>query len=847
MIALPGFMLRDLRGASKLRSLWVFCACLLLGIALIAVCGSLLQIVRDGFSQQERHLFGGDLRISQRQNISSAQQEWLTNNAQVSRLLELRTMLGTPEGDFSVVELQSVDEAYPLYGKVVLQPDVSLQAAVGQSESGVWGAAFDPALIEQMSLQVGQLVSIGDIEIELRAVIVLQPDRSLSADFRGPPVIIDERALQQSGLLSPTSLIDYDYLIRTDTDPDEWREQLDQVFPDASWEVRTIAERGEFLTNRLNQVASVLLLIGFSTLLIGGLGVANSVSAYLQSKLGTLATLQSLGARAPQVTSVYVGQVTLLAALASTVGAVIGSALAWLAATSLQDRLPIEANFQALVLPTFLAVALGICTALVFTLPNLGRTLSLPTARLIRGANTEPGSTPAAYLRATLIICIVALALLLWFIPEPLVAAAFIVCIVLLLILLECMVVLIQWVGRKLSHSRFLDGRFSWRMAVASLHRPGASLRPMLLSLGTALTLLVTSALVIASTYRILSDTVPARAPSLVLYDLQKNDVDAFNSTVQSLDGYLDHAVAPLVLGRLSHVNGEALKDSDIADRAREANDEHKLSYRQNSIDNARKARIDNTSVDRGEWWPDDYSGPPLVAMEDREADQLGLRVGDQLTFTIMEKTVDAKLVAIYSQARFETSFWLEAVFTRDVLEPFISRHIGSVYLQPAQDTAAQSVLGESFPNMVTIRTAKVLAASRSILSSAGLALMLIAAVSLVASVLVMASVVAVNRQRQVYEASVLHAIGTKMSVVIKSVAIEYTLLAIVLSLFAIIAGGSLAQLLLTFWLKIDSTGSAWAGVLVALSASVLCLFAGALWLMRTLSAKPAILLKRSI
>ena len=115
MIALPGFMLRDLRGASKLRSLWVFCACLLLGIALIAVCGSLLQIVRDGFSQQERHLFGGDLRISQRQNISSAQQEWLTNNAQVSRLLELRTMLGTPEGDFSVVELQSVDEAYPLY------------------------------------------------------------------------------------------------------------------------------------------------------------------------------------------------------------------------------------------------------------------------------------------------------------------------------------------------------------------------------------------------------------------------------------------------------------------------------------------------------------------------------------------------------------------------------------------------------------------------------------------------------------------------------------------------------------------------------------------------------------
>jgi len=709
MIALPGFMLRDLRGASKLKSLWVFCACLILGICLIAVCGSLLQIIRDGFDKQERSLFGGDLKISQRQDLTKQQQQWLAQNAEVSRLLELRTMLGSSDGDFSVVELQSVDEAYPLYGDVLLQPAISLQQAVSQSAEGTWGVAFDPVLQEQMSLQVGQTVYIGDLELQLRAVIEQQPDRNLTADFRGPPVIIDERALKASGLLSPTSLIDYDYLIRTDTDPVKWREQLRSVFPDASWEVRTVEERGEFIGRRLNQMASVLLLIGFSTLLIGGLGVANSVSAYLQSKLSTLATLQSLGARAPQVASVYIGQVALLATLASIVGALSGSALAWLAALSLKERLPIDPGLQALILPTVLAVALGVCTALVFTLPLLGRTLNLSTAKLIRGVTTQKGRAPKTYLRATAIICVLCAVLLLWFIPEPLVAFAFIVCIAVLLILLQAMVKLIRWLARHLSHSRVLDGRFSLRMALASLHRPGGSLRPMLLSLGTALTLLVASALVIASTYRILNDTVPTRAPALVFYDLQKNDLQNFNSTVSKLAGYQEHAVAPLVLGRLTRVNGELLTDSTIADRALEANDEHKLSYRQSNID--------NTSVDRGEWWPDDYSGPPLVAMEDREADQLGLQVGDQLQFTIMEKTIDAELTAIYSQARFETSFWLEAVFTDNVLQPFISRHIGSVYLTPDSDLAAQAVLGENFPNIVTIRTAKVLAASRSILS----------------------------------------------------------------------------------------------------------------------------------
>jgi putative ABC transport system permease protein len=374
-------------------------------------------------------------------------------------------------------------------------------------------------------------------------------------------------------------------------------------------------------------------------------------------------------------------------------------------------------------------------------------------------------------------------------------------------------------------------------MAIAGLYRPGTSLRPMLLSLGTALTLLVTSALVIASTNRTLSDTVPERAPSLVFYDLQKTQVEDFNLLIAATTGYQSHAVAPLVLGRLTHVNGESLNDSSIAARALEANDEHKLSYRLRNID--------NTTVDRGKWWSDNYSGSALVAMEDREADQLGLQVGDRLQFTIMGEPIEATLSAIYSQARFETSFWLEAVFTDDILEPFITRYIGSIMLEPDKDIAAQSALGENFPNVVTVRTAKILEASRSILASAGLAMLLIASVSLAASILVMASVVAVNRQRQVYEASVLNAIGTRMSVVLKSVVFEYALLAVVLSVFAWVVGSALAKTLLSLWLKIDSSGGVWMGAIVASGASTICLLAGVLWLVLTLNVTPAILLKR--
>ncbi|MDC0434428.1 FtsX-like permease family protein [bacterium] len=837
MTLLHGFMLRDLRGASKVRSLWVFGACLLLGIALIAACGSLLQLVRDGFEQQERNLFGGDLQISQRQAISEEQEQWLTQNATLSRLVELRTMMGTESGSFTVVELQSVDNAYPLYGDVTLEPAISMQEAVQQADDGLWGAAFDPALVEQLGLAVGQRVSIGELEVELRAMIVEQPDRSLRADLRGPPVIVDAGALQASGLLLPTSLVDYDYRVRIDGDLDEWREQLIERFPNASWEVRTVEERGEIIGERLDQVASVLLLIGFSTLLIGGLGVANSVSAYLQTKLRTIATLQSLGSRAKQVATVYIGQIALLAALASTLGAFLGSFVAWSSAQALSERLPIEPSVQALIPPTVLAILLGIFTALAFTLPTLGRTLDMPTASLIKGVINQSTRTPKVYRWGTLALAGAGLVLLLMFVPEPLIAIGFVICIAVLLLLLDGIVWLIRKAAEYLMHVRVLDGHFALRLAVAGLYRPGASLRPMLLSLGTALTLLVASALVIASTYNTLNSSVPERSPALVLYDLQAPQVADFNDSIAQMDGYLSHAVAPLVLGRLTKVNDELLSDSDVAERALEANDEQKLSYR---LEN-----IDNTTIDRGEIWPANYEGPPLVAMEDREADQLGLEVGDTLEFTILGETVIAELSAIYTQARFATSFWLEAVFTDNVLDPFITRYIGSVMLEPEADIAVQSELGVLFPNVVTIRTAKILEASRSILSSAGLAMMLIAAVSLSASVLVMASVVAVNRQRQVYEASIMHAIGTRMNVVMRSVVIEYALLAVVLSAFAMIVGGVIAQLILSLWLKLPSDGVAWAGALVASSASVLCLMAGAAWLVSTLKVSPAVLLKR--
>ena len=115
-----------------------------------------------------------------------------------------------------------MDESYPLYGEVELTPRLSVVDAVAD-RGGTYGAAIDPVLATRLDLAPGDRVDIGGLSVEVRALIVRQPDRGLSADWRGPPVLIASDALAASGLVQPGSRLEYEYRVKIDGDPDPWR------------------------------------------------------------------------------------------------------------------------------------------------------------------------------------------------------------------------------------------------------------------------------------------------------------------------------------------------------------------------------------------------------------------------------------------------------------------------------------------------------------------------------------------------------------------------------------------------------------------------------------------------
>ena len=832
------FAWRDLRSSGQ--SLWVFFACLVLGVTLLSATGGLYRLVNLSLLADTRALMGGDLEVETSQSLPQEALNWINANGDVSLVTGIDTMLGTENDLFLRVELQAMESNYPLYGELLLEPSRPLSQTTAFVD-GQWGVAIDPLLAEQLEIKMGDTVYIGTLEMQVRALVLKQADRRLNANWRGTPVLLSSQALQASGLLQPGSRIDYAYRVRSDQLAETWRANFYAAFENQTWQVRTFNDSSERIAERLGQIASGLLIIGFSTLFIGGLGVFNSIQAYLQGKLKTIATLRALGLRNRRLAIVYLLQVAILATAASLLGGLIGSGLTLVGAWIVSTQISLSVNWNDLVFPGIIALFFGLLTAYSFALPAIGKALCTDPATLFRSLEQKGQQLPRQWLVATISCASLIVAMILLVLPDTFFGIGFVLVIGCLLVILDLVVRGLRRWAKWLQHQPLMSGRLSLKLALANLHRPGNALRTSLLSLGSALTLLVACTLIVFALVRTLNSTIPQESPGLVLYDVLSDQVDVLVDTLESLPGVQRVELAPLVRGRIEALNGRLLsevKQLNENQRRDSTQERYKLSYLSNNID--------GVTLVAGQWWSDPVSDLPKLAFEDREAQKLGLQVGDRVTFALQDNSFDAEIAAIYSQRGIQTRFWFEGILSKGALDPFINRYVGAVYIDEEQVIAAQNRIANIAPNVITVATASLLQVANQILSKAASGLAVVASVSLVASLLVLISVMAAGRSQQVYDATILHSLGVRMATIKRALQLEYMLLALISSGFAVILGSAIALPLLELRLKLAATDLIWLGALVAITVSGLALGAGAAYLLHRLRLKPAVLLRGS-
>ncbi|MDB5379805.1 MAG: glycosyl transferase family 1, partial [Rubritepida sp.] len=368
---------RELRGGTK--GLRIVLACLALGVAAIAAVGSLRSGVQAGLQADGARILGGDLEIRQgSQPVEAPVLDWVrARGATISEVALLRSMLIAPNGERMLVELKAADDRYPLYGTLGLEPAVPLRGAV---------IAVDPAIAERLGVSPGDRLRLGESEVTLAARITDEPDRVATPTIFGPRAILPLDQLHATGLIQPGSLVTYEYRIRLPAGvaARAFATELAAAFPGAPWRIRRADQADPGVNRFLDRAASFLTLAGLTALLVGGIGVATGVRAWLDARARTIATLRCMGAPTAAIFSAYLIQVLALSVLGIAIGLGGGLFLTWLAAQALGAALPIPPRLAVYPAPLAMAALFGLLTALSFALWPLGRAGRIPGAALFR-------------------------------------------------------------------------------------------------------------------------------------------------------------------------------------------------------------------------------------------------------------------------------------------------------------------------------------------------------------------------------------------------------------------------------------------------------------------------------
>ncbi len=738
---------RELR--SGVRGLRIVLACLALGVAAIAAVGSLRAGIEAGLAADGRRLLGGDVEIQTgAQPPPAALRRWLAERgAATSDLVRMRSMLIASGGERQLVELKVVDAAYPLVGDAALDPPGPLQAALRNN-----GLVADPLVLDRLGVRPGGAVRLGQATVTVRAALAAEPDRIGAPALLAPRAMIAAPTLPATELLQPGSLVNYDLRATLPAGADRAAtvDGLRAAFADQGFRVRVSTDAAPGVARFIEQTSLFLTLVGLTALLVGGIGVATGVRAWLDARRRSIATLRCLGAPTRTVFATYLIQVAALCGLGIAVGVLAGAGLTAAGVALFGAALPVPPRIGLYPVPLLLAVAYGVLVAGAFALWPLARAAQTPGAALFReGGDPGPLRGRALVLAANAAIALALVTLLVAASPNKRFALWFCAAALATLALFRVGAAAMMALARRAPALRA-----PWaRLGVANLHRAGAATPLMLVSLGLGLSTLAAVALIQGNIRAQILQQIPGVAPTFFFIDIQNDQLPRFLSILGQQPGVQEVDQVPSLRARIVSVAGTPADQVQATPDTRWAlRGDRGLTYA--------ATPPDGTRIVEGRWWPADYAGPPQVSFDANLARGWGVKLGDTIRVNVLGRDVDLAVASLRDIDWRSLGLNFTMVASPGLLARAPHTHLATVRTAPSAEAPVLRAVTDALPNVSGIRVADVLGAVAALVGKIAAALAAAGSVTLAAGALVLMGAVAAGQRRRVADAVVLKAVG---------------------------------------------------------------------------------------
>ena len=815
---------RDLR-AGELRLLMV---AVTLAVAAVTAVSFFADRLQGGLQRDAKQLLGGDAVVASDNAtppafLAKAQALGL----QASSTLGFPTMGRAPEaqgGATRLVALKAVDVGYPLRGtlKVASQPDAPEQATRDIPQPGE--AWVDAAVLDSLGLKVGDPLLLGDAQLRIARIIVIEPDRGGGFVNFSPRVMVNQADIAATGLVQPASRLTYRLAVAgTPTQVKaftDWAAEATQSPALRGVRVESLDSGRPEMRQTLARAEQFLSLVALLAALLSAVAVALAARAFAASHLNDCAMLRVLGLRQRTMALGYAFEFALVGVFASGAGLLLGFGVHY-GFVALLAGLVAAALPPPTLWPVFFGFGMGLTLLAAFGLPPVLQLASVPPLRVIRRdvGNLKPASL------GVLALGVLGFAALL-------------------------MAVSSDWLLGLIAVGGFagavaLFAALSWlavRLLRASVHEATAprwlvlatrqlSARPAFavvqvsaLAVGMlALVLLVLLRTDLVSSWR---KATPPDAPNRFVINIQPEQGDAFRQTLRDA-GVTQFDWYPMIRGRLVAINGAPTSPDAFTDERAK-----RLVDREFNLSHAAEQPPHNTVV--GGRWANEERG--AISLEEGIAKTLKLKLGDEMKFDIGGIETSARVTSLRKVD------WGSLHANFFVLYP-VSRldDVPSTYMTAFRAPATPGFdnrLVQAYPNITNVDMSATINQIQRVLDQVIRAVEFLFGFTLAAGLVVLFAAVTATREERVREFAIMRAVGASSGLLRQVQRAELAgvglLAGFLASLVASVVGWALARFVFEF----EWTVSFWVPLVGALAGAALALAAG-WWGLREVVQRP--------
>lgn len=794
-----GFLLR--MAVREVRTGWqrllFFLLSIAVGVGALVGIASFSANLEGAIRREARTLMAADLELSSSQVFDDATLQAVgeVDGARVAELAEMPSMAARVDGTRSqLVELKAVRGGYPFYGELIVEPARPLGELLAE------GIVVEEGLLLQLNVAVGDEVKLGSRSFRVAGLLKREPDRVAAAFSLGPRVLMALADVEAAGLITLGSRVRHRMLLALPAELDAVAvaAELDAALPDERVQVRSFEAAQPTLRMFLARMRDFLRLATLVTLVLGGLGVAQSIRVFLQAKQDTVAILKVLGASTGEVTAVFVVQCLGLALLGSGLGLGLGVLIQQALPRVVGELLPVEIVGEFVPMAALEGLAVGVVTALLFCLLPLLSIRGVAPAQILR--RELAAVVPVADRRARVVALVVLggglVGLAAWLAGSWRLGAIFVGGVAAALLVLSVASAAGLWVLRKLPRARSLSAR----QGLGNLTRPGSQAAAVMVSLGLGVAVIAQIQLVQSGLLARVADDAPADAPNFFFVGILPDQVEPFRALLTAQGAFEGHRLVPIVQARLAKVGGREVAEMSFASES----DERSVT-REFAITWQDELPPGN-EVLAGTWWSAEAAGrESWVSIEENLAQRIEVEVGEEVVFDIAGVRVPTRVESVRAVdwGQLQTNFMF--ILTRRALTGAPTSWAATARSRPGVEgrRALQAAVIAAMPNVTAIDAAEVIERVQALVDRIAGVIRFMAGASVLAGLVILAGSIAATRFRRVREAAIFKALGATRAVLLRSLAIEYLLLGLVAGCVGTAVGAGLAWAVLTLVLGI--------------------------------------------